>query len=36
METISMIKYGQFAWAIGNILLNVCFCFGVLFLTIRK
>ena len=36
METVSMIKYGQFAWAIGNILLNVCFCFGVLFFTIRK
>ena len=29
METISMFKYGQFAWAIGNIMLNVCFCFGV-------
>ncbi len=36
METVSMIKYGQFAWAIGNILLNVCFCFGILFFTIRK
>lgn len=36
METVSMIKYGQLAGAIGNILLNVLLCFGVLFLTIRK
>ena len=36
METISMIRCGQLSWAIGNILLNVLLCFGVLFLTIRK
>ena len=36
METVSMIKYGQFTWAIGNILLNVLLCLGVLFFTIRK
>jgi CrcB protein len=36
METISMIKCGQLSWAIGNILLNVLLCLGVLFFTIRK
>ena len=36
METISMIRCGQLAWAIGNILLNVLLCLGVLFFTIRK
>ena len=36
METISMIKCGQLSWAMGNILLNVLLCLGVLFFMIRK
>ena len=36
METISMIKYGQLTWAMGNILLNVILCLGILFFALRK
>ena len=36
LETISMIRCGQLSWAIGNILLNVFLCLGILFFTIRK
>ena len=36
LETISMIKCGQLNWAMGNILLNVILCLGILFFAFRK